>query len=63
MDLAQFKTINNEEKSRFELNLEDGLVLIDYKIGKSGSWNDLDSNFFNDFQCLSDDLMACPFPL
>lgn len=38
MDLAQHKTINNEQDSRFELNLEEGRVLIDYKIGKSGSW-------------------------
>ena len=39
MDLNTLSTIDNRQKSRFELN--DGadlLAFIDYKIGKSGNW-------------------------
>ncbi|WP_462250372.1 GNAT family N-acetyltransferase [Ekhidna sp.] len=37
MDLASIKTKNNTEENRFELNLENSIALIDYKIGKKGA--------------------------
>ena len=38
MDLASAKTVNNQEKDRFELKIDDHIAFIDYKIGKSGKW-------------------------
>lgn len=37
MDPASSKTINNKEKERFELHLDDLMALIDYKVGKTGN--------------------------
>ncbi len=38
MDLASLTTVHNEEKDRFELEVDGQLAFIDYKIGKSGKW-------------------------
>lgn len=37
MDLASIKTVNNENSSRFELQMDDEVAFIEYKIGKSGA--------------------------
>ena len=38
MELDSLHTINNVEKSRFELAVGEHTAFIDYKIGKSGNW-------------------------
>ncbi|MEO9870778.1 GNAT family N-acetyltransferase [Ekhidna sp.] len=38
MNLANHKTIDNPSKQRFELEGDDGIAVIDYKIGKTGKW-------------------------
>lgn len=38
MDLDRLHTIDNPDKSRFELIGDELLAFIDYKIGKSGNW-------------------------
>lgn len=37
MDLASLKAQNNSDKSRFELEIDDAVAFIEYKIGKSGA--------------------------
>ena len=36
MDLASLKTVDNQQANRFELKLDQAMVFIEYKIGKSG---------------------------
>ena len=38
MDLAATKTIDNPDKSRFELAIGEHIAFVDYKVGKSGNW-------------------------
>jgi predicted GNAT family acetyltransferase len=36
MDLASLKTRDNRDDHRFEIEMDDALAFIDYKVGKSG---------------------------